>query len=55
VLFDAGAYRADFFHQNYAVAPDDQEFYFIRPMPGPKPTAVLVQNWLRELTTELKP
>jgi len=51
VLFDASGYRAVPFHQNYAVAPNGREFYFIRPLPGPAPTAVLVRNWFQELKT----
>ncbi|MEO8140864.1 MAG: protein kinase, partial [Gemmatimonadota bacterium] len=54
VLFDASAYQVDPNHSNYAVAPGDRTFYFIRPQSNLEPATVLVRNWFPELSAQMK-
>ena len=50
VLFPAAGFAADFFHRQYAVAPDDRRFLMIRAVGGGAPDKlVVVENWFEEL------
>jgi serine/threonine protein kinase len=55
LLFDASVYEMEYKHAGYAVAPNDQAFYFIRPLPVAQSQVVLVRNWFRELKTQVRP
>jgi eukaryotic-like serine/threonine-protein kinase len=55
VLFDASAYQTEHNHAGYAVAPNDQAFYFVRELQGVQSQEVLVRNWFRELMTRVRP
>jgi len=53
VLFSAKSYLTDNRNRDYAVAPDDRSFYFLRPKEPPATSMVIVLNWFEELRAAL--
>ena len=49
VLFSASEYLADGNNHSYDISPDDQTFYFIRPVDKTPGQLIVVLNWLQEL------
>jgi hypothetical protein len=45
-LFPAGVFASEQVGLQYAVAPDDQRFLMIRPLPD---KLIVVENWFEEL------
>ena len=54
VLFDAGSFTLDFFHQCYDVSPDGKTFYFVSPrQPQHAVDIVWVDHWFSDLKRKL--
>ena len=55
VLFPAAKFTSNRFNPQYAMAPDDRRFLFVRPLQtGTRDKLIVVENWLEELKKSQK-